>query len=89
MDTNTQNIKTTATKMIKISFDEYTYVLHRYPVKVEITDEDLTLLENEILELEDIVSKYDVEYDEVEFISGSEEFDSYDNLEINKEEEIA
>lgn len=90
MDRNTQNIKITDTKgdnkMRKISFDEYTDVLHRYPIEVEITNEDLTLLENGTLELADIVSKYSVEYGEFELIEGSEQFDSYDNLEIEDEE---
>nr|WP_321267762.1 hypothetical protein [uncultured Sulfurimonas sp.] len=47
----------------KIGFDEFTFVLHRYPLEVEISNEDYKLLENKDITLEDIIDKYDVEYD--------------------------
>ena len=47
----------------KIGFDEFTFVLHRYPLKVEISNEDYKLLETKEIDLGDIISKYNVEYD--------------------------
>lgn len=47
----------------KISFDEYSFVLHRYPLEVKISDEDYKLLENKEIDLGDIIGKYQVEYD--------------------------
>ncbi|MDA7817061.1 hypothetical protein N9A28_02605 [Sulfurimonas sp.] len=66
----------------KIIFEEFTFVLHRYPVEVEISNEDCELLENKTISLSDIVEKYSVEYGSDEIIYDDFEFDSYDNLEI-------
>jgi len=65
----------------KIEFDEYTYVLHRYPVEVEVSNEDFELIKKGTLALNKIVYKYDVEYGCDEVIYDDFIFDSFDNLE--------
>jgi len=49
----------------KIKFDEFAFVLHRYPLEVEISNKDYKLLKEEKIDLDDIVAKYDVEYNGV------------------------
>jgi len=46
---------------IKIGFDEFAFVLHRYSLEVEISKKDYKLLKDKKIDLGDIVAKYDVE----------------------------
>ena len=51
------------TGSVTIEFNEYNFVLHRYPVKVKISNEDYELLKNKKISLSDIVDEYnDLEY---------------------------
>ncbi|MDD5400817.1 MAG: hypothetical protein PHQ93_06505 [Sulfurimonas sp.] len=74
----------------KITFNEYTYVLHRYTVEVEVSEEDYTFLKEEIKYKDDnevieyIVDKYDLEYPNgSEPIYDVNEFDEYNDLDLN------
>ena len=61
----------------KIEFDEFTFVLHRYPIEVEISNKDYKLLKEKKIDLGDIVAKYDVEYNGVSEQLDDCEIDDY------------
>lgn len=46
----------------RIGFYEYTFILHRYSIEVDISDEDYDFLKNKQDYLEEIIDKYDIEY---------------------------
>lgn len=68
--------------MKKITFNEYSYVLHRYPIEVEISDEDFKLLSKGELTLEEITDKYNVNYGCSVPIYDDMYVDSYNDLKI-------
>ena len=75
--------------MKTIFFNEYSYVLHKYPVEMKISEEDYKNLKKD-LDLESVLEKNDYDF---EFSGESETlydfdtiFDCYDDLEL---EEVA
>jgi len=68
--------------MKKIEFDEYTFVLHRDHIEVEISDEDFQLLKNGELLLSEIAYKYVMDYVDNEIIYDEYKFDSYENFKV-------
>jgi hypothetical protein len=48
--------------MKKIYCNEYTYVCHRYDIEVVISESDFEKLENNEITIDDICSRYEVNY---------------------------
>ncbi len=57
-------------KMKTINFEERAFVLHTYSGKMEITEDDFKKLENNEIDIENLTSKYKVNFYD-ESISGS------------------
>ena len=66
-------------KTKKITFIEYTYVLHAYPAEVEISLEDFHKLESGEMDMETILGKYsDIDYGCSEPLYDDSYVDSYE-----------
>ena len=75
--------------MRTIYFSEFTYILHRYRGNIIISSEDFHKLENNEITINDICSKYKVDYDgySTPYYEDSQ-FDEYVYDGYNKDEDI-